>query len=95
MRISILTTAFFAACTILQTNNLEQTWNIIEKASSKHWTKSKLENEIGKATKEIKNPAKKIHLALLYEQSNRQKWGITLSKNNIVESVTYLSLIHI
>ena len=81
---------FLTACTSLKTNELKQTWNVIENASSKHWTKSKLENEIGIAQKEIKNPVKKIHLALLYEQNNRQKWGITLSKDNTVESVTYL-----
>lgn len=79
-----------AGCTSLKTNELKQTWNVIENASTKNWTKDKLENEIGVAQEEIKSPTARIHLTLLYEQSNRQKWGITISKNNIVESVTYL-----
>lgn len=90
MKVLIFIIMFLTGCTSLKTNELKQTWKVIEDAPSKHWSRSNLENVIGVPNKEMKNPTKKIHLALLYEQDNRQKWGITMSKHNIVESVTYL-----
>ncbi len=67
-------------------------WQILEEAPSKQWNKDILVSNMGYPKEKIPHPKKKNLTGWIYfNTENRfQEWGITINKNNIVDSVTYI-----
>lgn len=67
-------------------------WQLLEKAPSEQWYKDKLVSNIGYPKEKIPHPKKKNLTGWIYlnTENSFQEWGITIDKNNIVDSVTYI-----
>ena len=95
MKLLIFILLFTTGCSSFSNKTedyVKRTWNIIENASTKKWSTSQLINHIGQPTQVFKQPAKHIYLGWIYDNksSGFQEWGISIEKNNIIDSVTYL-----